>query len=141
MTNMTQIGRRGLIAGAAAAAGLAAVSAPARATRLLGKKGPASLPTLAAAGADEWHAAIGTVFAAETHTGRVPLRLVGVETLASSPARPNGLARDHGFALSFEQPSGNPLPANRAYRLSATGSPAAEIFFSSGDRRLTAIFN
>ena len=140
MTNKTEIGRRGLIAGAAAAAGLAAASAPARAAGL-GRAAGNPSPSLATAGADAWRTAVGTLFAAETDAGRVPLRLVGVETLDSGPARPAGLARDHGFALSFELPGATRIPANRAYRLTGAGLRPVDVFFSSGRKRLTAIFN
>jgi len=141
MTKNTDIGRRGLIAGAAAAAGLAAVAAPARASRLLGAGRGRSTAPLATAGADTWRAAVGTIFAAETQSGRVPLKLVAVETLASGPARPAGLARDHSFALSFALPAGARLQANRAYRLSSADHMPMHVFFSSGSKRLTAIFN
>jgi len=141
MTKNTDIGRRGLIAGAAAAAGLAAVAAPARASRLVGAAGGGSAPPLATAGAEAWRSAVGTTFAAETKLGRVPLKLVAVETLGSGPARPAGLARDHGFALSFELSAAGRLPANRAYRLTSAGREPVHVFFSSGEKRLTAIFN
>jgi|GEM_PF-4482911 len=140
MKKTTEIGRRGLIAGAAAAAGLAAVAAPARAAGLAGVGGRPS-PSLATAGADAWRAAVGTLFAADTDAGRVPLKLVGVERLDSGPARPGGLARDHGFALSFELPGTARLAANRAYRLTGPGLAPSPVFFSSGTKRLTAIFN
>ncbi|MBV9932128.1 MAG: hypothetical protein JO013_14460 [Alphaproteobacteria bacterium] len=139
MTKTTEIGRRGLIVGAAAAAGLTALAAPARATGLGRARG--ARPSLATAGADAWRAAVGTVFAAETDAGRVPLRLVAVDRLGSGPARPAGLARDHGFALSFALPGGARLPANRAYRLASADHKPVDVFFSSGTRQLTAIFN
>lgn len=137
----TQIGRRGLIAGAAAAAGLAAIAAPARASGLLAATRGTSTASLATAGADAWRAAIGTIFAAETGNGRVPLKLVAVETLASGPGRPAGLARDHAFALSFALPGATSLAADRGYRLTGPGLQPVHVFFSSGAKRLTAIFN
>jgi hypothetical protein len=141
MTMKTQhIGRRSVIAGAAAAAGLAAFSGPARAAKLGLGAGRPSSRALATAGADAWRAAVGTIFAADTGAGRVPLKLVAVEALPSGPARPAGLPRDHGFALSFEALGRGP-PANAAYRLSSATFHPVHVFFSSGAQRLTAIFN
>jgi hypothetical protein len=137
----SKVGRRALIAGAAAAAGMAAIAAPARAARFGAKSGGTAPRDLAAAGAEHWRTALGAVFAAETEAGRVPLRLLAVEPLVSGPARPSGLARDHGFALAFEVPGALRMPAGRTYRLSSAAFDPVHVFFSSGETRLTAIFN
>jgi hypothetical protein len=137
--NDSHIGRRGLIAGAAAAAGLTAFATPARAAKLAST--PQRDSALATAGADDWQAAIGTVFAADTGETRIPLRLVAVERLTSGPARPKALARDHGFALTFETLAGAMSPGARPYRLSSRSFQPVHVFFSSGEKQPTAIFN
>jgi hypothetical protein len=136
------IGRRSVIAGAAAAAGLAAFAGPARAARLgIGSTGATGNRALAVGGADDWRRALGTVFAADTDSGRVALKLVAVESLASGPARPAGLPRDHGFALSFDTLGARLPVGNRPYRLSSAAFHPVHVLFSSGTERLTAIFN
>ncbi|HMC91921.1 MAG TPA: hypothetical protein VKI45_05610 [Allosphingosinicella sp.] len=138
-TNDSHIGRRSLIAGAAAAAGLSALATPGRAAKLATT--PQRDRGLATGGAEDWQAAVGTVFAADTGEGRVPLRLVSVERFASGPARPQALARDHGFTLTFETLAGAMPSGARPYRLSSRSFQPVHVFFSSGEKQPTAIFN
>jgi hypothetical protein len=130
--------RRALIAGAAAATGIAALAAPARAARIAGMTGRRDLAT---GGLADWRAAVGTVFAAESEHGTVALRLATIEPLPASGPRPATLARDHAFAARFV-PAIGPLPAgNRAYRLSGGGYAPLHVFVDAAGEGLTAIFN
>lgn len=142
MNSNTHFARRTLIGGAIAAAGAAAIAAPARAARLTGlKTSTGNARQLATGGIGDWQAAVGTLFAAETPAGTVGLRLAAVEALPSSGTRPAGLARDHAFVATFETAVGQLPAGSGTYRLSAGGSPAVHLHLDAQGDRPMAVFN
>jgi len=142
MNNNTHFARRTLIGGAIAAAGAAAIAAPARAARLTGlKKSTANDRQLATGGIADWQAAVGTLFAAQTPAGTVGLRLASVESLPSSGARPADLARDHAFVATFETAVGRLPAGSGTYRLSAGGYPALDVHLDGQGALPMAVFN
>jgi hypothetical protein len=142
MNSNTHFARRTLIGGAIAAAGAAAVAAPARAARLAGlKPSNGNARQLATGGMNDWQAAVGTLFAAETPAGTVGLRLASVAALPSSGARPSGLARDHAFVATFETAVGQLPAGSGTYRLSAGGYPALRVHLDAQGDLPMAVFN
>jgi hypothetical protein len=141
---LTALSRRSMLAAISiGAVGAAAEAAP-----------RVALPTAAppvAGGADlggaamaEWSALVGDRFRM-AGAGRASLKLVNVEPLAPSGARPGALRR-RGFAVTFEAASARAPEGNSTYLLARgsdaplpvhLGSPASD----GAKTRLVAIFN
>jgi hypothetical protein len=147
MNSNTHFARRTLISGAIAAAGAAAIAAPARAAGLAGLKASSGKGVtlagrqLATGGIGVWQAAVGTLFAAETPVGTVGLRLASVEALPSSGTRPSGLARDHAFLATFKTAVGQLPAGSGTYRLTAGGYPALHVHLDAHGDLPMAVFN
>jgi hypothetical protein len=140
--NRTDIQRRALIAGGAAAAGLGAFAAPARAARLASAAGAAGGDRrLATAGFADWQAATGALFAAETEAGTVGLRLVRVEAFHAPGTRPADLGRAHAFAATFEAAVGVLPQGNCTYRLTSGRFAPMHVYFDPAGAKIRAIFN
>lgn len=130
---VSQLDRRALLTGAAAAAGIAALSSPLRAARV-------SLQ-LATGSLQDWSTVVGTTFSAMTEMGVMSLRLVAVEALPTDPARPADLARKAPFLAIFAAPANLTPSGDRIYRLSAPGIRTFDVYFSAAGNDLRAVFN
>jgi hypothetical protein len=131
--NVSPIDRRTILAGAAAAAGLAAFPSALSAARVMLQ--------LATGSVQDWTSAIGTSFTALTEIGAMTIRLVAVEAQPVDPGRPTNLARGAGFIAVFAIPAGLSPAGDRTYRLSAPNVRTMDIYFSAAAGDLRAVFN
>jgi hypothetical protein len=150
MIDNVRLSRRTVIGSVAAVGTLAAVGMVAQkgavadssnsfARALLGAApGPASLAT---AEMERWQAAVGADFSL---AGSSSVRLVGVQPLASSGARPRGLRRN-AFVAVFELPAFAQLPGDLIYTLSSSAHGQLDLFLVEGvgrfANRLLAVLN
>jgi hypothetical protein len=141
MTSFSQT-RRALIAGLAAAAGSAAIAAPApvppaKAANALGR---ASLA--------DWSRLLGSAFVVDTERGRALFQLVAVRALINKGTRPATLARSQAFETVFESAlSAKPPAGDRVYRFTHAQQGSVDLFVgpatlaARGRVQLGAVFN
>jgi hypothetical protein len=141
MTDRTRVlpSRRTLLGGLAAAGTLAAVVMVNNGAIVSGPGsfggrlfGAAPQSALATAEMAEWQTAVGTRFEV---AGGITLRLVGIQPLASSGARPAGLRRS-AFMAVFDLPAFASLPGNLIYTLRNSTYGQLDLFLDTGAGRM-----